>query len=1174
MYISRLSLYGFKSFLKKSEVEFGRGITSVVGPNGCGKTNIVDAIRWVIGEQKSSVLRADRSTDVIFNGTSTRRPLNLAEVSLTIHNVSGRVPIQYSDITITRRVYRNGESEYFINKHLCRLKDITDLFIDTGMGANAYSIIELKMIEDILSETPEERKRLFEEAAGVNKYRVQRKAALKKLDATRNDLLRLNDIILEVDSKVKALHRQLKRYEKYKEVSQQLIDTEVLLAARRVFDIRLKEQPLEDELASRRTRLEAVSKEIDVKEKAWNQDQELFEHNEGILQEKIQNLDQIKTNFNQLQTRQSVLREQQRNIEQTILRLQKEAEDLDVNALRLRDRKQKLEAEQAEYQTQIKAKKAGFEGLSTEQEKVDSGFNAISAEIQSLQDQRYALVREQAEYTAKYNSQKENIAQREKELLSLKEQIDRIVTAEAQIKGSVEAKKNDVDLLKNGLEETYAGESRSEEKYEQLFNREKEVNQTLRKIESELDKINNKIQFYSSIIQSKEGYSPALQHILEHAVEFPGILGALSDQIAVESGYQLAVQAVLKDISRLLLASDRLAALETVTKLESIGKGSVAILPLDFSIHDASGPNPGNSKLQPLARFVKCKENLRPVRDLLFRDVFICEDEDFRELLNEPALDSVTIVSKRGKLRDAAGILSGGAESSESGILVGRAEMLNRFEVEFDELQRERDGIGSELAQIREDMQGIVRQRKDLEQRRRDLQNRIRQQEEALRSGEAKLIEYQSILKTLNENRLTVKVALENFRQKSKKEDPQNSAVNAKIEELDQKIERRKNELAQAKITLDQINQRVQNERLEFVNLENRYRNAVDELYATEQSIRSQGTRSQTSIREKEAGLEKQKEIGVNQEQINLDLEKTRHALNAAGEEVADLRSAHQKLRARIQLLNEELFKLRHEKELLSGDISRLELEKSEFTGQEKEIRSVLMEKYERTIPGEYPDELPDAEELTRKIARFKKNLEEIGMVNMAVRDEYEQELSRLKFLEDQRNDLVESEKGLNEVIEQIDDIARKQYVEVFNKIRENFKKTFSIFFDGGDSEIQMVGDSDPLEANIEIWACPSGKKMRSLKMLSAGEKALTAIALLFGIYQVKPSPFCILDEVDAPLDDQNTKRFTNVIRTFSQNTQFIIVTHNKVTMSIADSLYGVTMAESGVSQIVSARLE
>ncbi|MCD6204792.1 MAG: chromosome segregation protein SMC [Candidatus Marinimicrobia bacterium] len=1172
MYISKLSLYGFKSFAKKSEVYFGKGITSIVGPNGCGKTNIVDAIRWVIGEQKSSVLRADRNTDVIFNGTATRRPLNLSEVSLTIHNVSGKISLPYSDIVITRRVYRNGESEYFINNNLCRLKDITDLFIDTGMGANAYSIIELKMIEDILSENPEERKRLFEEAAGVNKYRVQRKAALRKLEATKEDLTRLNDIISEVESKVKNLRRQLKRYEKHQETTTKLIESEVLLATRKIVDIKEFLNPLTDKITKEREKLDALVSELNSKEEIWQTQQKDFENQETALEAKNRELIDVKEERNRFGTEELLLKEQLRGLNQTISRLQNDIKQYQAAIDSARDKQERLGKNRQEVNRQLEEKRLTFKAIEEQAEDIEQRYSKVNAEIQALQEERFVLSKRQAENSARFGNLQENIIQREKELASVEKQIvvrknqeQEISAALDKLKETVSQLNIDLNLKRDNLEELT-------NRYNQYFESEQKLRAERREIESHLDRINNQIQFYNGIIQSKEGFSPGLQYVLDHLNDFPGINGALSDLLSVDPKYYLAVEAVLKDISRLLVAENRSAALQALDTLAKLNKGRVSIIPLDreFSIQ----PSKPIGDLIPLTDFVKCDKSLINLKQFLFSRIYCCRDDQFDDLIRDPNLDGVSLVSDKGRFRDANGIFSGGSRTAESNILIGRSEKLHQLESEADAVGEELKAVESQLHLVQKDLKQVLSQKDSLIESIKSAEQNLLNYQGQLHKEESRLTETISIQKTLNDNRISLQVLIDSFKERIQKEDPGKSNLDAEMKIIEDKIGEVSEKAAEIKQELDRVVADRQNKRIELINLENQSRNISDNLEITKRTIQ----RNLENIEKARAELsENQSKIGELEQRVfenRKQFDEYDRVVKEKEKEIGEFRNNFQTLRNRIQELNEHLYKLRRDKEILTNSVTRMEMDRKEHQAAVNEIRSVLAEKYNRQIPEDIPEDLPFEEELKKRVERYKRNLELIGMVNMAVKEEFEEENSRLKFLTEQRDDLIKSEEGLNDVIVQIDNIAREQFRGIFEKIRQNFKSTFEIFFKGGEADVKLVGDSDPLEAQIEIWACPSGKKMRSLKMLSAGEKALTAIALLFGIYQVKPSPFCILDEVDAPLDDENTRRFTNVIRTFSEKTQFIVVTHNKSTMSIADALYGVTMSESGISQIVSVKME
>ncbi len=1174
MYISKLVLYGFKSFLKRTEIEFGRGITAIVGPNGCGKTNIIDAIRWVIGEQKASILRSDRITDVIFNGTATRRPLNMSEVSLVIHNVSGRIPIAYTDIEITRRLYRNGESEYFINRNLCRLKDITDLFLDTGMGANAYSIIELKMIEDLLSETPEERKRLFEEAAGVNKYRLQRKAALRKLEATRDDLVRLNDIINEVENSVKNLKRHLQRYEKYQEITQKLIEAEVQLASRRIFDLRQKYLPLQEQISAKQTRLNWVNENLQQLETEFQQKNTQWHSQEEILENKRRELEAATGSLNQSKTEGLLLNEQLRHHRQNLSKLENNIASLRSNRESSLKRQEQIGQEINELQTLLESKRATFKQLAGESESVLQQNRIITAEIQQLQDERFNLMRAQAEQTARQNSLKENIQHRQNELKALKQQINNLTEQQSALNQKATDQQSRLTALKEQLSVSKKQLADAEQQQNDFEAKQNKLREEIRKIDSELDRLSNRVQFYSSIIQSKEGFGPGLQYVLDHLPEFPGIRGALSDLIAVEPRYYLAVEAVLKDISRLLIADDQSAALTAIAKLSIQQKGRVSIIPLDANFQNNNPKPPDNQSLEPLVKFLQCTRELEHLKDFLFQNVYCCPDEDFDELVRNRQLKNISIVSDKGRFRDGSGIFSGGGETTEAQLLIGRNQRLASYEKEYARAREQRAELQQKLNQVQQEINTLAKLRQTTQAENNRLTQAINRLTEEIQTQQTSLLQINSRLQSLNEQKVAIQAMIESFTEKLQKELPVEGQTSEKVAHIDELLEQKKAFLLQIKNQFDEWNNRSQNARIELINLENRYRNLSDSRTALISNLQYTEKQLQQTETEK---VTLQTTITQLEQQLSQNAQQTEQlsqTVNQLNTEYFSLQTEFQSTRQSLDELNQKINVLRNEKEQIIQELKTLELDKSAYLATEREISTVLMQKYNRQVTAELNADLPSEAEAIQSVERQKHQLELIGTVNMAVKEEHEQEKARLDFLTEQRDDLLESEKGLNEVIGQIDKIAREQYLEIFEKIRTNFKATFDIFFGGGEADLKMIGDPDPLESEIEIWACPGGKKMRTLKMLSAGEKALTAIALLFAIYQVKPSPFCILDEVDAPLDDENTRRFLNVIKTFAEKTQFIIVTHNKSTMAIADTLYGVTMAEKGVSQIVSVKLE
>ncbi len=1172
MYISKLQLYGFKSFLKKSEINFGRGVTCVVGPNGCGKTNIVDAIRWVIGEQKARVLRADRSTDVIFNGTSKRKPLNIAEVSLTIHNVSGRIPIDYTDIEITRRIYRNGDSEYLLNKNICRLKDIRNLFIDTGMGADAYSIIELKMIENILSENPHERKNLFEEAAGVNKYREQRKAALRKLDATEEDLVRVTDIIGEVEAKVKTLKGQLRQYERYQKVSGDVIEAEVLLAASRITALKKDKDPLESQIKRQRNKLVQISDTLQKLEDIAENKQTEHDNIEIKLNKQTNHYNECREKRNHAQTEELLLKEQYQHKLSEFTRLNEEITGTTTRIEKTKQRISQLDQEEKKYEKQLQNQQSDQKKFRDQQTGMEQAFKKASEELDLLQDRKYGLIRQQSEQLAKQNALQENISFLENEITGIENEMSKKNDRQVFLSNQIEESRDKVSELQEELEELQTDLEQAEEELEELTDKQEKLLVQKRDVDSRLDQLNNKIDFYADLLETKEGFSPALQYVLKHKEKFSGIVGSFAENINVADDYTEALKSVLGQLSDLLITENLENALAVVQAVEKMKQGRLSVIALEKE-NGLSKVEPPCENLVPLADLVTCPAVIKPVMKRIFANVFFCQDEDFGNIIKNEEIAGTVIVSKSGRICNEKEIIFSNLTEQETNFVFGREEKLFHLESDYDKVKLEKVGLDEDLEQVNRTLQ---QSKLDIRQYNRELNetNRSLQDEKSMISNHNNELEQlQVTIQELKRKKINETNSLDSFRNKLA---DLNKAGNSaeQLKELEAKIKDKKVTVDSVKNKLDRFIQNLQNFRVELVKIRNRFDNIRNEKTSLSTSLVSLEKRLKNKISSKQEIKLKKNEMEQSIERKKIAVENIFREEKIARESVDKIRVHYEEIKTQLQETNKEIYKIRHQKEILTETINKLELEHRELLSRQREVESILYEKYERKVDFEELEEVPVVEIAVQKRDRLKKRLENIGTINMAVKDEYEQEADRLNFLKDQKNDLVEAAETVRQVIKEIDTVARKKFLETFTKIKENFKNIFQIFFPGGSTDINLIGDGDPLDSKIEIFACPGGKKMLSLRMLSAGEKTLTAIALLFGIYQVKPSPFCILDEVDAPLDDANTKRFTKLLKTFANDTQFIIVTHNKVTMSVADVLFGVTMGEKGVSQIVSVNLD
>ena len=1188
MYLSKLEILGFKSFAQKTTINFNQGMTSIVGPNGCGKTNVVDAIRWCLGEQRSGVLRSDKMENVIFNGTAGRKPMGMAEVSLTIENTKGILSIEYTDVTITRRIFRSGESEYLLNKNICRLKDITNLFMDTGIGANAYSVIELKMVETILSNKAEERRTMFEEAAGVNKYKLRRRLALRKLDDVKADLIRVNDIVSEVEKKVASLERQAKRADRFNVLSSQLRELEIDLAERELalFMIRIEESKqnkeiyfkkkiqfesdiakLEDEIKSSRERL--IEIENKLKEK----------RNEISLQtEKIYN---IQSSIALHRERKSSL---ERNRRRYFEELNELGEQLEKSKLIVGNGSAALN----DYSEQIDFN--GKEKLALDH-KVDLQLGLLEQKKAALKEQSDLLLEKFKEITGRENDLKntEAILEAKKENINrLNEKILSLTNTIAKTVGFIEELGNEKDEIQKKIRDADSLYVSQQDKKETLETELKKLKENEFEQRSLIKSVKDKINFIQNLVDNLEGVSKGAKALLDNRSWAKGestILAHIGDS---EEKFRFAVEASLKNnLNNILVESlDDLKRGIEYLRFNDIGKASFYFPHLEdqkskgllnwlqefFKKRKSKKLSRENGFISWASDRIQADIKWNPFFAKILMHTCIVEDlEKAFDLFSR--YKNFSFATLNGDFVSKDGVIQAGSSPKLDDSLFGRKQLLENLHKEFPLLEKKLSLI----------------------------QDEILSKESVLNSIDLKILSKKGRL--LVNDLANVEKQIAQFEFEKKKADDETERVQQEIHDLASEsnlIDNKKlklESLLNTEIALrDSEEKKKQTIEIEFNEVEgfyNQVRNQRNELSLmierlvgekrnTENSIK----RAQESIVNIGNSIDKRKEdINSAEEEIKLltgqlidqgqkfiTLENEKKVLNTQLEEID---SRYSKLRHEIDEKDSQLKSLRIEREKLSEEIHS-----SQMTIQELEIKSSglidhIKENYSLTLERKDFEDIQsfDFRQRTDEVHEIKQKVKNLGPVNLVAHSEYEEERERLDFLHKQRDDLVASEKDVVQTIEEINSTAQAQFMETFEKIRGNFIKIFQNLFDPGDeADIKLEENADPLEAKIEIIAKPKGKRPTSIELLSGGEKTLTAIALLFAIYLVKPSPFCILDEIDAPLDDANIDRFTKIISDFSTNTQFIVVTHNKRTMEAAETLYGVTMQDEGISKLVSVR--
>ena len=1175
MYLSRLEIVGFKSFANKVHLSFDAGITAIVGPNGCGKTNVVDAIRWALGEQKPSTLRSDKMEDVIFNGTKNRKPLGMADVSLTIENTKGILPSEYSEVTITRRVYRSGESEYYLNKTLCRLKDIKDLFMDTGMGSDAYSVIELKMVETILSEKADERRRLFEEAAGVTKYKHRRKEAYRRLDSVQLDLNRVSDIIKEVQKAVNSLERQANKAEQYNVLTGQLRTLELDLFEHEYAHLTEMIGPLQEKLVTARDEKNRINNTLSNEEKQLD----LFRDKIGYLEQELSDaqieLNEQQQKINIAQQQRVKATERSKAQHEAIERYEKDKVDLRQQHSELEVRANEVKALIEETNKKVHDATLQYANKKEELDAFTVQLDAKTEEVKMHQESVIALLQEISTKRQTYERAKTRLENIHGRIEFSSEESD---ACAEQVKENTEAvarlSAEDKELRKQFIEaETRA---QNQENYIAALRQDIEsLKHNEFEARTQLERRRSRLDFLKSLVESYDGFSEGAKFLITSDEWKSNVQTTIADALSTKAEYRIAIESALGELASYIVVNNLEEAYRGIAFLKKNKKGRATFICLDklplSANHKSSLQGAG---VVGWARdVVQCDEQYAALCDFLFSNTALVNDVESANTLmsTHTSLKCITI---DGEFVTSEGILKGGSLRTEDGGMIGKKTQIAELEKEIAEYERQLSAIRKELSEKEHslktaDVKLLHEQAKAVEQKMTGVEMRIAQ------------IEYEKkrIEETIQRN-ATERVRLHEESLGLKKEIGELQPAIAALEEKKSVAEQRSgaavSELETMEALWEQYSKVANEAHVTLLQLENDEKNFTRELEYSVATIKN----IHSTLQERDVDIA----------QANTDIRKLLMELTENEHELSSLTVELKKIVERKKVVETEFnvkrndmhsieLKIKDERRLHESSLSvshELEMKISELTmkAQNLVLRAKEELEFELSLREYSVDDTFDIETVHEEVRQMKEKIRSLGAVNFAAFDEYKTEKERLEFITAQRDDLIESEKTLVQTIEEINATAQREFVETFEKIRGHFITTFKGLFDEGDDcDLRLEeGVEDPLEARIEITAKPRGKRPTSIDLLSGGEKTLTAIALLFAIYLVKPSPFCILDEVDAPLDDSNIDRFSRIIRKFSDNTQFIVVTHNKRTMEAANAMYGVTMEEQGISKLVSVR--
>lgn len=1176
MYLSKLEILGFKSFPHKTELVFDEGITAIVGPNGCGKTNILDAIRWVLGEQRTSLLRGERMEHVIFNGTKELKPLGMAEVSLTILNNQGILPTEYQEVNITRRLFRSGESEYLLNKKICRLKDIIDLFLDTGMGTHAYSVIQPEMVESILSSKTEDRRFLFEEASGISKYKHRKKESLRKLESTENDLLRLKDLTAEVEKQVNSLKRQVRKSERFKKLSQEIKELELKLSKNQYDLLQEKESELEAKLSnlvSERVTHQAKISELELENEKLRLDLTRAEKNYFSFKKELDNCLEA---LHSLEKEIALLREKKLNLEEQRKRTEK---DIEANSSRrdsiaqeIQDKEKKIE----EVLEKICSKEKEHQEKEEELKLLDQRLNELKENTVSLDAQLEEVESLLHQKELEAQNLKVQLEELEKKRNSLSEERENLAKDLEKVNSDKEVLRNSVLSLQKNLDEKTKEKIALQEELSQAQKSLESLNNDKVIKEKEKSSLSAKFELFRDMVEHYEGYQSGVKAVLDKRESIPGLVAPVAHIISAEKEYLTAIEIALGEATQYILSQDFNSAQSGIKLLKEERKGRATFIILDrFQGQKIDNDNIelGGNGIKGWAKdFVKCKEEYKPVIDFLLGRIALADSLQNGIELSLNLGQSYGVVTLDGHIIRDGKVIEGGSEKEI--FLVGREEELKVISEKLVSLEKD-------LSELNTEIEEKEKRRAELTILLNDLDNKIEEDKISFKDVELDLARQEEIRKSLTQR-------LETLKQKEGELDQELLLLKekkgaSKLEEEKEKREIIKQEYNKAQDELNKVETERENAylklnelRIELVTLQGKEEQARNEIERLKELKSELVTDREKQEKEIEVFISEIKEIETKLSQCQAELEKVEKEKEGKEEQAENYKQEVENIQQNLVSLEEALKIHRRKKDEQQEIWHRLEMEKLEFSTNRENLKRKIWEEQEKDLEKVEElkeEEIREVESYPQRISELKEKLKLIGAVNLLASEEYHQQKERLDFLQKQMQDLIEAKENLVSTIEKINKTATELFLDTFQKVKINFQKVFEQLFEGGEAEVNLIEGIDPLESPIEISARPMGKKLININQLSGGEKALTALSLLFALYLVKPSPFCILDEVDAPLDDANLTRFINLIKSFSQKTQFVIITHNKLTMEAADVLYGVTMEKPGVSKMVSVRL-
>ena len=1181
MHLKSIEMTGFKSFADKTKLAFEPGMTSIVGPNGCGKSNVSDAIRWVLGEQSAKALRGTKMEDCIFNGTQNRKPLGMAEVSITFTNCENVLQTDFHEVTITRRVFRSGEGQYFLNKTPCRLKDIQRLFMDTGVGTSSYSFMAQGRIDQILSARPEDRRSIFEEASGITKYKADKTEALRKLAHTEANLLRLADVIREVKRQIGSLQRQAGKARRYKDIKDEMRMLDLYAARCRLRELDRQRTELENRTTSLADQTKFLHETIEQAEVQLHTKREHIYQIERDIASAMESMMQARSRLER--TQDQIQMNQQRIAEYKVL-AERDTREVDELDRQLQQRKETL----AKLKSELPGLEEQRNTAKTELDRTTEQFDSHRQEIDSLRRRVQQLREETVSLESKAsrvhnelmqidNQERNTIIQRER-LTAEKQQFTEVC---ATFRERITEQQSQRDALQEKVNAAGNQMEQRDNERKDVSTLLAETQQQRAQIQSEMAGMDARLEMLTDIDEVKHDFPGGTQLLLDSdnplQIDSEAILGPLMNHFSVPEACTHAVETALRSVLDVVVIRDTDMAQSLLDQIRQTDQGATRLLPLDAPPATNLPPPPQGMRTL-LSEINPTNEATQRLLQNMIGHVLLVDsiDTNTRALAGDWSL-----VTPDGVMLHSSGMLElHRNESGESNPLRRRQAMDDATQKKSD-LQQKLQACDATIAQLTQKQrtldQAITEARQQLDTARRDfaqMEGEIQVVQREAKTAEQRLEtvtwELEELLKTgsrWDEDKARLKQSQQEIRRARDKASAEMQEANQKLQRLESHYSDLQVQVTERRVAFSTAEQRLLQSQAQQDNITQRMQEIENTLAGRQEGIQSYHANQQDLEKAVNDALSHITEMEA---QVSAFDEKAQKAKTTRSEEAAKLTAEEQKLAGERQ----ELEKRQAEKGTIDVEAAEVRMRRQNlcdriYTDYHLALEDILTAPEPQWDEGQDP---MDLESIETHVAELRTKLDGMGPVNLVAIEEYQEHEERYNFLSQQEADLLKAKEQLTEMIEKINETTSTMFQSTFEQANANFEKMFSQLFNGGSARLVLVNEEDVLECGIEIIARPPGKRLQNISLLSGGERTLTAVALLFAIYQIKPSPFCLLDELDAPLDDTNIGRFTEVLKQFLHQSQFVVITHNRRTISVSDIIYGVTMPEHGISRIMSMK--